>query len=220
MSAAGFHRLGALQAGGAAEHDEVDERVGAEPVGAVHRHAGGFADGHKARHHVIGIAVLQGEHLAHVVRRHAAHVVVHGRQHGDRRAAQVDAGEDLGVLGDARQALGDDLRVEMIEVQVDVFLIGAHAAALADLDRHGARDNVAGGEVLGVGRIALHEALALAIGEVGAFTARAFRDQHTGAIDAGGVELHELHVLQRQAGAQHHGVAVAGAGVGADVQVK
>jgi hypothetical protein len=27
------------------------------------------------------------------------------------------------------------------------------------------------------------------------------------------VELHELHVLQRQAGAQHHGVAVAGAGV-------
>ena len=28
-----------------------------------------------------------------------------------------------------------------------------------------------------------------------------------------GMELHELHVLQRQAGAQHHGVAVAGAGV-------
>ncbi len=28
-----------------------------------------------------------------------------------------------------------------------------------------------------------------------------------------GMELHELHVLQRQPGAQHHGVAVAGAGV-------
>jgi hypothetical protein len=28
------------------------------------------------------------------------------------------------------------------------------------------------------------------------------------------VELHELHVLQRQAGAQHHAAAVAGAGVG------
>jgi hypothetical protein len=30
----------------------------------------------------------------------------------------------------------------------------------------------------------------------------------------GRVELHELHVLQRQSGAQHHGVAVARAGVG------
>ncbi len=29
------------------------------------------------------------------------------------------------------------------------------------------------------------------------------------------MELHELHVLQRQAGAQHHAAAVAGAGVGA-----
>ena len=27
------------------------------------------------------------------------------------------------------------------------------------------------------------------------------------------MELHELHVLQRQAGAQHHGIAVAGAGM-------
>ena len=68
---------------------------------------------------------------------------------------------------------------------------------------------------LACGRIALHEALAAGVGEVAALAARAFRDQHAGAVDAGGVELHELHVLQRQAGAQHHGVAVARAGVGA-----
>ena len=97
--------LAALQAGGAAEHHEVDQRVGAQAVGAVHRHAGGLADGHQARHHVVGVAVLQGQHLAVIVRGDAAHVVVHGRQHRDRLAAQVDAGEDLGVLGDARQAL-------------------------------------------------------------------------------------------------------------------
>jgi hypothetical protein len=34
---------------GAAEHDEVEQRVGAEAVGAVHRHAGRLADGHQAR---------------------------------------------------------------------------------------------------------------------------------------------------------------------------
>ena len=101
----------------------------------------------------------------------------------------------------------------MVEVQVDVVLLGAHAAPLADLDRHRARDHVARGQVLGVRGVALHEALAVGIGEIAALAARALGDQHAGAIDAGRVELHELHVLQRQAGAQHHGVAVAGLGV-------
>ena len=104
--------------------------------------------------------------------------------------------------------------IEVVEVQVDVVLLRADAAALADLDRHAARDDVARGEILEVRRIALHEALAVGVGEIAAFAARAFGDQHAGAVDAGRVELHELHVLQRQAGAQHHGVAVAGAGVG------
>ena len=89
----------------------------------------------------------------------------------------------------------------------------ADAAALADLDGHGARDDVARGEILGGGRVALHEALALGVDEIGALPARAFGDQAAGAVDAGRMELHEFHVLQRQAGAQHHGVAVAGAGM-------
>ena len=89
-------------------------------------------------------------------------------------------------------------------------LLLADAPPLADLDRHGARDDVARGEILRRRRIALHEALALGIGEIAALAARAFGDQHAGAVDAGRMELHELHVLQRQAGAQHHGVAVAG----------
>ena len=62
-------------------------------------------------------------------------------------------------------------------------------------------------------RIALHEPLALAVGKIPAFAACAFRDQHSRAIDAGRMELHELHVLQRQSGAQHHRIAVPGAGV-------
>ena len=62
--------------------------------------------------------------------------------------------------------------------------------------------------------VALHEPLALAVGEIAALAARALGDQHAGAIDAGRVELDELHVLQRQPGPQHHRIAVAGAGVG------
>ena len=101
----------------------------------------------------------------------------------------------------------------MVEMQVDVVLVLADAAARADLHGHGARDDVARGEVLGGGRVALHEALALGIRQVAALAARALGDQAARAVDAGRVELHELHVLQRQAGAQHHGVAVAGAGM-------
>ena len=62
-------------------------------------------------------------------------------------------------------------------------------------------------------RIALHEALAAGVGQIAAFAAHAFGDQDARAVDAGRMELHELHVLQRQARAQHHGVAVARAGV-------
>ncbi len=106
-----------------------------------------------------------------------AHVVVHGRQDGDRLLRQVDAGEDLGALGNARQALVQDFRVEMVEVQVDVVLVLADAAAFADLQRHRAADDVARGEILHRGRIALHEALALGVGQVTAFAARALGDQ-------------------------------------------
>ena len=88
-------------------------------------------------------------------------------------------------------------------------------AAFPDLDGDGARHHVARGEVLGRGRVALHEFLAVGVAQEAAFAARAFGDQHAGAIDAGRVELHELHVLERQPGAQHHGVAVAGADMGA-----
>ena len=143
----------------------------------------------------------------------AAHVVVHGREHRDRLAGHVDAGENPRALGNAGQPLVQHRGIEMIEVQEEMVLELADAAPLADLDGHGARNHVARGEVLGGGRIALHEALALGIGEIAALAARAFGDQAPGAVDAGGVELHEFHVLQGQAGAQHHGVAVAGAGV-------
>jgi hypothetical protein len=58
------------------------------------------------------------------------------------------------------QALVQDLGVEVVEVQVDVILSLADAAAGADLHGHGAGDHVAGGEILRGRSIALHEALA------------------------------------------------------------
>ena len=51
------------------------------------------------------------------------------------------------------------------------------------------------------------------VGEIAALAARALGDEHARAVDAGGMELHELHILERQARAQHERIAVARAGV-------
>ena len=56
---AGLDHLGEPVAGGAAEHDEVDQAVRAEAVGAVDGDAGRLADREQARHDRVGIAVLQ-----------------------------------------------------------------------------------------------------------------------------------------------------------------
>ncbi len=206
--------LGAVGGGGAAEHHQVEQRVGAQAVGAVDRDAGRLADRHQAGHG-LDLAVRLGHHLAGIAGRDAAHVVVHRGQDRHGLLGDVDPGEDLRGLRDAGQALVDQRRVQVLDVQVDVVVLGADAAALANLQGHGAADHVAAGEVLGRGGVALHEALALGVGEIAALAPHPLGDEAAGAVDAGRVELHELHVLQRQAGPQHHGVAVASLGVGA-----
>ena len=52
---------------------------------------------------------------------------------------------------------------------------------------------------LTVGRVLRHEALALAVDQDAAFAAHALGDQDAQLVDAGGVELEEFHVLQRDA---------------------
>ena len=109
---------------------------------------------------MIGIAVLLAQRLAVIIGGDAAHIVVHRRQDRHRLAGEIDAGEDAGGFGDAGQALGQDFRIEMVEVEENVILLRPDAAALADFDGHGAGDHVTRGEIFGRGRIALHEALA------------------------------------------------------------
>ena len=90
-----------------------------------------------------------------------AHIVVNGRQNRDRLFGDIDACEDFRGLGNTRQTRCENIRVEVVEVKEDVVGFCTNTAAFTDFHRHAARDNVAGGEIFRVGRIALHEALAL-----------------------------------------------------------
>src|SRR5262249_3706462 len=107
----------------------------------------------------------------------------------------------------------DHLRIEMLQMQMNVVFVGPDAAPLANLDRDRAADHVAAGKVLGVGSITLHEPLALVVGQIAALAARALGDEAAGAIDPGRMELDEPDVQTRRAGAQDHGVPAARAGV-------
>ena len=49
--------------------------------------------------------------------------------------------------------------------------------------------------------------------EVESPSARTLCDETTGTVDASGVELHELEILQRKSGARNHGITVTGASV-------
>jgi hypothetical protein len=94
-------------------------------------------------------------------------------------------------------------------VEDDVVLVRAAAAPFLDLLIHAAADEVARRQVLQRRRVALHEALAVAVAQDRALAAAAFGQQHAGAGDAGRMELPELHVLQRDAGARRYAQAVA-----------
>ena len=204
-------------AGGATEDEEIEQRIGAEPVGAVHGHARAFADRIETVDDGAVVAVLRRHDLAVDVGRNAAHLVMDRRHHRDRLLDAVDVGELEGDLADRRQPLHDHVGSEVIELQQHVVLVRAAAAALLDFLVHRAADDVARREILRVRRIALHEALAVAVEEDAALAAHSLGDQHAGPGDAGRMELPEFHVLQRKPRAGDHAEAVAGVdeGVGA-----
>ncbi len=112
----------------------------------------------------------------------------------DRLDAQVIARK----VGDIRQLLFQHLRAQVPQVKVDVIL-AIDAVALTNLFDDAARDDIARSQVFERWHVAFHEVLAFAIQDLRALTARTFTQQHANFVEAGGMELIHLHVLQRNA---------------------
>src|SRR4051794_447413 len=185
----------------AAEDQRVEQGVRAQAVAAVDRDArhlaGGVEAGDRRRAVDVGLD--------------AAHDVVLAGADQDRLARDVDAGEVLADVDDLAQRLERALARDDRDVEVDPDAAGPDAAALVDLGLLGARDDVARGQLHLVGRVLLHEALALGVEQVGALAARALGDQEPVLHQGGRVVLDHLHVHQRRADAVGLGDAVAGA---------
>ena len=66
--------------------------------------------------------------LAVMVGGDTTHVVVDGGQDGDGFLGHIDTGEDGGRLTDAGQPLGEKVGGQVVQMQVDVILLGSHTA--------------------------------------------------------------------------------------------
>ncbi len=192
--------LRGMPPGAAAERDRLHQRVAAEPVRAVDRDACDLSRGVEALE--LGLSPL--------VCRDAAHVVVGARTDRDGLEDRVDAGVRHRQLARAGQLVEDLLRPEVTKVEhhrpVD-------AAARLDLRGLGARDDVARRQLERIRGVALHEPLAVLVDEVATLAAAPLGDEDPGRVHRRRVELHELHVLQRQAGVERHRHPVARARV-------
>lgn len=168
----------------ATEDDDVEERIGAETVGSVDGDGGSFTGSIEARNDDVVSVLVDGEHLTSVLGGNTTHwkgmlvilkdmvkgkirtVVVDGGENGNRLLGDIDAREDGSGLRDTGETLMEDLSREMAELEVDVILLGADTASLADFDGHRTGDDVTGGEILSGGGVALHETFTLGVDEV------------------------------------------------------
>lgn len=198
---------------GATEDDKIQKRVGTETVGAVDRNASSLTASEQTRNNLVVTSLVDGEDLTSVASGDTTHVVVDGGEHRNRLGADVDTSENTSSLRNTRQALSENLSGQVAELEVDVVLLLTNTAALANLHRHGTRDDVTGGKILGGGSVALHEALTLGVEEVTTLTTGTLGDQAASAVDTSGVELDELEILVGETSAGNHGHAVTSASV-------
>src|SRR3546814_8584787 len=101
-----------------------------------------LTDIHQSRTDGVGIPRRGPKRLAPIVRRYAAHVVMHCGQHGHWFTGRVDSRENSRRLRDPRQALMDQCGWQVFEVQVKIILAWTASPAFPYLDGHCSADYV------------------------------------------------------------------------------
>jgi hypothetical protein len=173
---------GGVLTGAPAEDEGVEQRVGAETVAAVHRHAGNLPGG-----------VQPGDRRLPVdVGLDAAHDVVLAGTDVNRLAGDVDPGEVTADVDDLTQRLQRAAARHLGDIERDGAV--GEPAALVDLGLLGARDDIARGQLDLVGGIGLHEPLALGVQQPGTLAASALGDQQPVPGQGRRVVLDHFHI--------------------------
>jgi len=159
---------------------------------------------------VITLSIL-GKDLTAPVGWDTAHVVMHGGKDGNGLLGCIDTSEDMCSLQNTGETLMDLLGWKMVQVEVNVVILGTHTTTLQDLHGHRAGHDITRGQVLGSGRIALHEAFTLTVSEDTAFASAALSHQATSAVDSSRMELDKLGVFEWESSPSDHTAAITSA---------
>ncbi len=161
---------------------------------------GGFADGVEARQ--LGPCGNVGDHTA------AGEVC--GRHYGNPLLRDIDA-QLKTALVDIGKVFAQEAGRAMGDVEIDAI-----DAVLFHFEVDGAGDDIARGQ-LGARVVVGHESGTVRQAQQGTFASDRLGDQEglrLRVVEAGGVELDELHVRHAATGTPGHGHAIAGGGVG------
>ena len=114
-----FQILDDLPARFASEHQQIQQRIAAQTIRAMHRHAGALAHRIKALHHFLRPGFIGRYYLAVIIGGNAAHHVMRCGHDRDRLLDRIDVGEFDGDFADARQTLVDHFLAQMIQLEQD-----------------------------------------------------------------------------------------------------
>mmetsp|Transcript_223 Transcript_223/g.412 ORF Transcript_223/g.412 Transcript_223/m.412 type:complete len:211 (+) Transcript_223:485-1117(+) len=153
---------------GSSKDDNVQKRVGSQPVGTVDRSGGSFTSCKESWNNGVfdklAILVVNGLYdFTVIVGRNASHIVVYSRQDGNRLLGNIDARKNGCRFTNSRKTFGQELWRQVIEVKVNVILLGTNATSLSDFHSHGTADDITRRQVLCRGSITFHKALSFRV---------------------------------------------------------
>ena len=118
----------------AAKHDEIEQRVAAQPISAVHRYAGDLSHRVQTLHRPILVAVFVArERLPVHPGGDAAHHVVAGGHDRNGLPYGIDMRERARQIENARQTAVQHLLAQVIELEQDMIRFRAATPAFSHL---------------------------------------------------------------------------------------
>ena len=194
----------------ATKHQNIKQRITTETIRTVHRNAGALTGGVQTFNHFFGRIFNRHHHLAVSIGGNTTHRVMRGWKNRDCRFRWINAQKCHAGLTNTRQAFLNHLLAQMIELQQNVIFILTTTTAFTNLGSNCTTHHITTGQVFCLGRITLHQTLAIAIDQITTLTTCAFGNQHTAPGNTGGMKLEKLHILQWHTGAQCHAQTITG----------
>ncbi|KAH3663545.1 hypothetical protein OGAPHI_004946 [Ogataea philodendri] len=196
------------------ENDKVQQGVGSQTVGTVHRCTSGLTTCEKTRHNLIFTLLVLGQNLTGVLGWNTTHVVMHGWQNWNWLLGNVHTGENVSSFRNTWQSLLQHRGWQVGQLQVHVIFVGTNTSSSVDFHGDSSGNHISGSKILGGWCVSFHKSLTLAVQQVSTFSSGTFSDQTSRTVDTRRMELDKLQVLQWETCSADHGISITGTGVG------